>query len=99
MFSVAGMAKITPVISLVFDSFIMTRGPERTRTDYHYDWQTDRYVQVQTTERSPGLAVFVPGIRWQTKPDSAFQFGFTGLRYEGEFAPVPLPMVQWYRKL
>lgn len=99
LFSVAGMTKISPVISLIFDSFIMTRGPERTRTNYEYNWMTDRYSQVQTTERPSGLAVFVPGIRWQTKPNNAFQFGFTGIRFEGEFVPAPLPMVQWYRKL
>ncbi len=99
MFSVAGMAKISPVISLVFDSFIMTRGPERTQTEFVYNWETDTMREIKTKKRSSGLAVFVPGIRWQTKPNSAFQFGFTGIRYEGEFVPAPLPMVQWYRKL
>ncbi len=45
------------------------------------------------------LAVIVPGIRWSNKSDRAFQFGFAGLYFDGEVAPFPIPMVQWYRKL
>ena len=99
LFSIAGMTKLNAAISLVFDSFFMTSGPHRTTTEWEYDYMNDRYVEISTRKRSSGLIVLVPGIRWQTKPDSAFQFGFAGARFEGEFEPVPLPMVQWYRKL
>jgi hypothetical protein len=45
------------------------------------------------------FAVIVPGLRWSTDTDRAFQFGFAGLIVDGEAAPIPIPMVQWYRKL
>ncbi|MFN2396171.1 MAG: hypothetical protein ABR597_10840 [Bacteroidales bacterium] len=46
-----------------------------------------------------GIAIFLPGLRFQTNPNSAFQFGFAGVRAEGETLSLPIPMVQWFRKL
>jgi hypothetical protein len=97
------MTKFSTAISFVFDSFIMPPGPNRTRTEGVWNWDpvsnTDYYTQRTVTERSPALMVLVPGIRWHTSPNNAFQFGFTGAYYDGEFAPVPIPMVQWFRKI
>lgn len=45
------------------------------------------------------LAIIVPGLRWSSASDRAFQFGFAGVVFDGEVAPIPIPMVQWYRKL
>jgi hypothetical protein len=45
------------------------------------------------------FALLIPGIRWQSEPNKAFQFGFTRLTYQGETAAVPIPTIQWYRKL
>lgn len=45
------------------------------------------------------FSFLIPGIRWQSEPNKAFQFGFTRLTYNGETAAVPIPTVQWYRKL
>jgi hypothetical protein len=89
LFSLGAMTKFSPAISFVFDSFIMPPGPYRTRTE----------GVLRITEKSPALMVLVPGIRWHTRPNSAFQFGFTGAYYDGKFAPVPIPMVQWFRKI
>jgi hypothetical protein len=97
LFSLAAMTKFSPAISFVFDSFIMPPGPYRTRNEGV--WNGDHYTQRTITERSPALMVLVPGIRWHTSPNNAFQFGFTGAYYDGEFAPVPIPMVQWFRKI
>lgn len=103
LFSLAGMAKISDAFSLVFDSFIMPPGPYRTYTEGEWRWDnntgTDRYVETVTTRRSPALMVFVPGIRLHTRPNAAFQFGFTGAYFDGEFVPVPIPMLQWFRNL
>lgn len=44
------------------------------------------------------FALLMPGLRFQSKNKNAFQFGFTGAIVDGETLPVPLPMVQWYRK-
>ncbi|MGF1584814.1 MAG: hypothetical protein ACFCUM_05800 [Bacteroidales bacterium] len=99
LLSVAGMTRISPALSLVFDSFIMPPGPFQTQTEWEYLWEVDDYREITTTERSPALMVFVPGIRWHTRPNAAFQFGFTGAYFDGNFVPIPIPMVQWFRQL
>jgi hypothetical protein len=45
------------------------------------------------------VALIMPGVRVQTKPNRAFQFGFAGIRYEGKTQPLPIPMVQWFMML
>lgn len=108
LFSIAGMAKINEKFSLVFDSFIAPWGPYITVYNYeytdHFDPVTGNYINTttivkETTERSPNLAILLPGIRWHLDADRAFQFGFTGLYFDNEFVPAPIPMVQWYRRL
>jgi len=105
--SIAGMARISSKFSLVFDTFVSPWGTERTVSNWVDKGQYDQtkqdyipnYVLETTTERSPNLAIILPGIRWQMNPNAAFQFGFTGFYYDNEFQPFPIPMVQWYRKL
>jgi len=74
--SAAGMTKVSPKISLVFDSFILP----------------------PTINRS-SFALIIPGIRWHQSEGKAIQFGFAGFIAEGEAFPLPIPMVQWFRKL
>ncbi|MFT6849687.1 MAG: hypothetical protein ACJATA_000485 [Sphingobacteriales bacterium] len=45
------------------------------------------------------FVLIIPGIRYQTSSDKAFQFGFAGLFLDGEAIPLPIPMVQWYRRI
>ena len=112
LISIAGMKKLNSKLSLVFDSFISPWGPEKTVVRYnyedggsYYDQTTGKYidksyyVEETTKERSPGLALLLPGLRYQIDPDRAFQFGFTGLYFDGEFVQFPIPMVQWFRRL
>ena len=103
LISVAGMAKMGRTMSFVFDSFIVPRTGTYTETvDYGYwDYETNQYIEDIRTEtrKKYGIAIFLPGLRFQTNPNSAFQFGFAGIRAEGETIGVPLPMVQWFRKL
>lgn len=107
LLSVAGIAKISEKFSIVFDTFISPWGPEHTVTEwidngsYNYDTgeYTPNYTQNTYTEKSPNLALILPGIRWQLDADKAFQFGFTGFYFDGEFVQFPIPMVQWYRRL
>ena len=89
--SVAGMAKISSKVSFVFDSFILLPGGERQVYDY--------YADRSHTERRPGFAVLVPGLRWHRSEGSAFQFGFAGIISDGDALPVPIPMVQWFKSL
>lgn len=106
LLSLAGMARLSPKFSLVFDTFIAPWGPRREVNNWvdkgywqDKDTYVPEYVLETTTEQSPSLAIILPGIRWQMKADAAFQFGFTGFYFDKKFQPFPIPMVQWYRKL
>ncbi|MDG1147278.1 MAG: hypothetical protein P8N52_03120 [Crocinitomicaceae bacterium] len=91
--SLAGMVKVSPKISIVFDSFIMLPGKSIEHTEYYPDGS---YTY---TNRRPGFALLIPGIRWHQSENKAIQFGFSGVITDGEVIPVPIPMVQWYRTL
>jgi len=105
--SVAGMIKVSPKLSLVFDSFILLPGQKRTITDTYqtsvYNSSTGQYEYETVTEtyemRKPGFALFMPGLRWHKEEGKAFQFGFSGIVADGQTIPVPIPMLQWYRTL
>jgi hypothetical protein len=103
LISVAGMVKLGRTLSLVFDSFIMPRGGTYETIEYsgHYDWESGNYYEyTQTvTNKRHSIAVFIPGLRFQTRPEAAFQIGFAGIRADGETMALPIPMVQWFRKL
>lgn len=103
LISFAAMAKIGSNISFVFDSFIVPRtGTYTEYYDYGYwDYETGQYIEDirEETRKKYGIAIFLPGLRFQTNPNSAFQFGFAGVRAEGETLSLPIPMVQWFRKL
>ncbi len=103
LISLAGMAKLGRSISFVFDSFIVPRTGTYEESEYYYEYNevTEEYSEgYQTvTRKRHGIAIFLPGLRFQTNPNSAFQFGFAGVRAEGETLGIPFPMVQWFRKL
>ena len=41
----------------------------------------------------------IPGLRWNQSESKAFQIGFAGIVNNGHVAPVPFPMLQWFRRL
>lgn len=53
---------------------------------------------ISGTGNDEGGALLIPGFRFQTDPDKAFQIGFAGVAAGGELIPFPLPMIQWFRK-
>ncbi|MBM3184757.1 MAG: hypothetical protein FJZ67_00515 [Bacteroidetes bacterium] len=101
--SIASMIKVSKKISLVFDSFFILPGRSKTEEyqEYIFNPSTNNYElgTVSQTIRYPGLLLLMPGIRWHQEEGKALQFGFTGIYSDGEFVPVPIPMVQWYRNL
>ena len=99
LLSGAGMIKIGKKISLVFDSFIIPAGKDKVITENGIDPFTGAPKIYERVEKKPGFALLIPGIRWQTETNKAFQFGFAGFSSNGEFLPLPIPVVQWYRKL
>lgn len=57
------------------------------------------YVEDNAGSNNGVYGIMIPGIRVQGRHDSAFQFGFSGLYGEGEFVPVPIPMLGWFKKI
>lgn len=103
LLSIAAMTKAGKKLSLVFDSFIVPKGAYYEYTDYIEQYNPELgyydYIPVTKRKRRESLVLLIPGIRLQTEPNKAFQFGFGGVYFDGELIPVPIPMVQWYRKL
>jgi hypothetical protein len=87
LISLAGMTRVGNKISLVFDSFIVPR--------------TGTYMEDNNSipQKRYSVALFIPGMRFQTHERSAFQFGFAGFMADGKVSALPLPMVQWFRML
>ena len=101
--SIAGMIKVSPKISLVFDSFIMLPGKTtyETYNGYVLNPITGIYepqIMTRVNDR-PGFGLLIPGIRWHQSEGKSIQFGFLGLIANGEILPMPVPMIQWYRSL
>lgn len=92
LMSIAAMKKVGKKVSIVFDSFIV---PEVRFTNSTYDPNTNIET---TTNKYSVFAILIPGIRIQEDPNKAFQFGFAGIYANGEFVPLPIPFLQWYRK-
>jgi hypothetical protein len=103
LMSVAGMIKVSPKISLVFDSFVLLPGKPSTSTYQYYDYNPitgDYQSYTQTYEyQKPGFAILLPGVRWHQAEGRAIQVGFTAIYAEGEVIPAPIPMIQWFRSL
>ncbi|MBN2892585.1 MAG: hypothetical protein JXL97_12025 [Bacteroidales bacterium] len=59
----------------------------------------DSFIAPSFSANKDAFALIIPGIRWQVENKSAFQFGFGGIYADNEFLPVPIPMVQWFRKI
>jgi len=103
LLSVAGTFRLNSKFSFVFDSFFMLKGKETTReiigVNYNETTQMSTYFLDTEVQKNYPLIVLAPGLRFQATANSSFQFGFTGVHFDGEFIQVPIPMVQWFRKI
>ncbi len=103
LISVAGMLRLNAKFSLVLDSFIMLPGKgeevQYIQESYHEITRKATYSLKTELRNHDPLIVLAPGLRFQATENSSFQFGFTGVHYQGEFVPVPIPLVQWFRKI
>lgn len=59
----------------------------------------DSFILPPNSGNGSGGGLLIPGIRLQTAEDKAFQFGFAGIFADGEALPVPIPFVQWFKKI
>jgi hypothetical protein len=108
LISFAGMFKAGKKVSIVFDSFIVPGGKKYQTTEFYEVYQFnpntgfDEYVETRernVTKKREGFALILPGLRFQTDPHKAFQFGFAGVFAGGEAVPIPVPMIQFFQKL
>jgi hypothetical protein len=103
LWSVAGMFRLNSKFSFVFDSFFMVRGKDRERQELIETYDNIKNlgtysIKTEVVKAEP-LFVLAPGLRFQANERSSFQFGFIGLHFDGEFVQVPIPMIQWFRKI
>jgi len=94
IFSFSGTAKLTDKVSFVFDSFILPYASKTSTPVYDANG-----IQTGETSTNNNFILLIPGIRFQTSYAKAFQFGFAGISTSGKFSPIPIPMVQWFRKI
>ncbi len=102
--SFAGMAKINNKVSLVFDSFILMRGPEQEIEETFFIFnpatnRNERTTRIVTEEGAPPLALIIPGVRFTYSNKSAFQFGLLGILSSEIDFRAAIPVVQWFRAL
>ena len=103
MFSLAGMFRLNDKFSFVFDSFFMLAGKDMERQQIRSDQDPNNFKStyriVTVIVKSNPIVVLAPGLRFQATETSSFQFGFTGVHFEGEFVPVPIPLIQWFKRI
>jgi hypothetical protein len=46
----------------------------------------------------PSILVVIPALRLELSHYRAFQFGFTGINAGGQWLPIPIPTLKWFRK-
>lgn len=97
------LIKLSKKFSLVLDGFFVLPAKSTIHNGITQEWDeaTQSYIDRPYIweEKHPGMSLVMPGLRWQTSSDKAIQFGFSGVHFDGSFLEVPIPMVQWYRKL
>ncbi|KAF0128405.1 MAG: hypothetical protein FD155_3277 [Bacteroidetes bacterium] len=103
LLSFAGMFKVGKSISIVFDTFIVPGGNKYQTTEwYEYLNPITGFIESRertVTKKREGFALILPGLRFQTSPNKAFQFGFAGVFAGGGAVPVPIPMIQFFQKI
>ena len=110
--SIAGIKKIGKRASFFFDSMIFFGGKnEKTKTYYNYTYNpfTGTYDYLLTTSTNTyknTIAFFMPGMRFQSGPKSAFQFALAGVIYSernvtkntSDVMAFPVPQCSWFIK-
>ncbi len=113
LFSIAGIAKVGAKASFIFDSmlgtftnssrdntFVFTTIQEATPPDYN-NGLYENVVGVESNTSSNVIALFLmPGMRFQTKENRAFQVSLAGVAvfYQGYNQSFPIPMCTWFYK-
>ena len=109
--SFAGIKKVGKRASFFFDSMIFFGKSERTTYGYYpvFNPLTGTYYNDWTTSTNTyknTIAFFMPGMRFQSGPKSAFQFALAGVVYSernvtdniSDVMAFPVPQCSWFIK-
>jgi hypothetical protein len=109
IFSIAGIFKISSKVSMIFDSMVLPHKAYNKTEEYIYDDINDPLkgnidaIRVSYQKYSRTFLYLMPGMRFQTSDDKAFQVALAGVRvfkskkYNGNQS-FPVPMVSWFKK-
>jgi hypothetical protein len=102
--SIAGIAKVGSKASFVFDSMIGFISVQTTKVSTTNTGLNFRYNVVDGIDRST-VIILMPGMRFQTRENSAFQISLNTVKYisrsndsDDENSSFPLPSVSWFYK-
>lgn len=102
--SFAGIVKVGSKASFVFDSMINFVSVRTTLVNATSTGFGTRYSVIDGVDRSAVL-ILMPGMRFQTRENSAFQISLNTIKYishtsdsESENQSFPLPSVSWFYK-
>jgi hypothetical protein len=103
--SIAGITKVGKKASFFFDSmvFFYSSDAKNNRVDHYYDNITGQLSNITVTEGEEGngtLVIAMPGMRFQQKENTAFQFALAGITRiaDGQVMAFPIPMCSWFFK-
>ncbi|MEY4573191.1 MAG: hypothetical protein RLZ10_2475 [Bacteroidota bacterium] len=113
IFSIAGMAKVGAKASFIFDSmlgnfsnssssnsFVYTTITDATPPDYNNGLYQNTVSIVKTKSTNVYALFIMPGMRFQTKENRAFQVSLAGVALfdNGDNYSAPIPMCSWFYK-
>ena len=113
MASLAGMVQVGKKATFIFDSMVgyfprttYSASTTELSAPYNdpnppYNYIPGSYEHVITHTRSDEVAMFLmPGMRFQSQPNRAFQVSLAGVTYfrNGSVLAFPMPMLSWYFK-
>lgn len=113
IFSIAGMAKVGSKATFIFDSmlgnfsnssnsnnFVYTTITEATPPDYNNGLYQQNVSVVKTKSTNVYALFIMPGMRFQTKENRAFQVSLAGVALfdNGDNYSAPIPMCSWFYK-
>ncbi len=100
IFSIAGITKVGAKASFIFDSMFGFIGTKSLSTEYSLIYPYQTITSYQTTNSF--AFCLMPGMRFQTNENSAFQVSLAGVSiydYQAKTAVTfPLPMCTWFFK-
>ena len=109
VFGIGGITKIGKKVSFIFDAMAFFSTQKDEERDYSYEYGPGPFgsqvisTTVTKADQKRSIFLFMPGMRFQSNPDRAFQFVLAGVTYtdpseKGEPVTFPVPMCSWFVK-